>query len=404
MRSALAQRSTEASPPNESGAKGKLVSLKIPPAKIYFSEEDRRAILQQIDEALVSGQLTLGKHVKAFEECFAQKIGARYAVAVNSGTSSLEIPLRILGVQDKTVLVPTNTFFATPAAVIHAGGKPRFVDADPATFAITLEAIKSRLTEDTAGVIVVHIAGIVSPEMPAIRNFCSDRGLFLLEDAAHAHGSSLNDQAAGTFGDAASFSFYPTKVMTSAEGGMIVTNSRRIYEEAVIYRDQGKADFLTNAHTRLGYNWRMSEPHAIIGHSQLSRLEEFIVARNRIAQIYDEGLRDISGLTAVSPPPASRSNYYKYIALLDASRDRAVLKKLLREEYGVGLSGEVYEAPCHVQPVFADYADSEFPIANDICRRHICLPVYATMTEDEAHYVLDSLGAALGRVKGEGPQ
>jgi dTDP-4-amino-4,6-dideoxygalactose transaminase len=380
------------------------VSLKIPPAKIYFSAADREVILQQIDEALVSGQLTLGKHVQAFEECFAQKIGARYAVAVNSGTSSLEIPLRIFGVREKTVLVPTNTFFATPAAVIHAGGKPRFVDADPATFAISLDGIKGRLTEDTAGVIVVHIAGMVTPELPSIRDFCKERNLFLLEDAAHAHGSSLVGQAAGTFGDAASFSFYPTKVMTSAEGGMIVTNNQHLYEEALIYRDQGKADFLTNAHTRLGYNWRLSEPHAIIGHAQLGHLEEFIAARNRIARIYDEGLREIPGLTAVSLPPGSRSNYYKYLALLDATVDRGALKKLLREEYGVGLSGEVYEAPCHVQPVFADYADSEFPVAVDICRRHICLPVYATMTEDEARYVLDSLRAALSTVKGEGPQ
>lgn len=380
------------------------MSLKIPPAKIYFSEDDRQVILQQIDEALVSGQLTLGKHVKAFEECFAQKIGARYAVAVNSGTSALEIPLRIFGVHDKTVLVPTNTFFATPAAVIHAGGKPRFVDSDPATFAISLDAIKSRLTEDTAGVIVVHIAGIVNPELPAIRDFCKERGLFLLEDAAHAHGSSLNGQAAGTFGDAASFSFYPTKVMTSAEGGMIVTNNQRIYEEALIYRDQGKADFLTNAHTRLGYNWRMSEPHAIIGHAQLGHLEEFVAARNRIAGIYDDGLREMPELTALCLPLAIRSNYYKYIALLDASLDRVVLKKLLREEYGVGLSGEVYETPCHVQPVFAEYQDGEFPIAVDICRRHVCLPVYANMTEDEARYVLDSLRAALSTLKGETPR
>jgi len=380
------------------------VSLKIPPARVYFSEEDRQVILQQIDEALVSGQLTLGKHVKAFEECFAQKVGTRYAIAVNSGTSALEIPLRIFGVKDKTVLVPTNTFFATPAAVIHAGGKPRFVDADPTTFAITLQGIKSRLTEDTAGVIVVHIAGIVTPEMPAIHNFCWERGLFLLEDAAHAHGSAVDGRAAGTFGDAASFSFYPTKVITGAEGGMIVTNNQRVYEEALIYRDQGKADFLTNAHTRLGYNWRMSEPHAIIGHAQLSRLEEFVAARNRIARIYDEGLREIPGLTALSLPLASHSNYYKYLALLDASVDRVAVKKLLREEYGVGLSGEVYETPCHVQPVFAEYQDGEFPIALDICRRHICLPIYATMTEDEARHVLASLRAALSTVKGEVPQ
>jgi len=267
------------------------VTLRIPPAKIHFPDEDRKAILQKIDEALLTGKLTLGRHVKSFEECFAEKVGARHAVAVSSGTCSLEIPLRILDVRNKTVLVPTNTFFATPAAVLHAGGKPRFVDTDPSTFAVSLEGIERRLTEDTAGVIVVHIAGIVTPEMPAIRDFCKELDLFLLEDAAHAHGSSFDDEAAGTFGDAAAFSFYPTKVMTCAEGGMIVTDSQRIHEEALIYRDQGKADFLTNAHTRLGYNWRMSEPHAIIGHAQLGRLPEFVAARKGIARVYDEGLR-----------------------------------------------------------------------------------------------------------------
>ena len=380
------------------------MTLRIPPAKVYFPEEDRKVILQQIDEALVTGQLTLGKHVKAFEECFARKVGARYAVAVNSGTSALEIPLRVFDVRGKTVLVPTNTFFATPAAVIHAGGKPRFVDTDPATLAISLDEIKRRITKDTKGVIVVHIAGVVTPEMPAIQDFCWERSLFLLEDAAHAHGSALDGRAAGTFGDAASFSFYPTKVMTGGEGGMIVTNNQSVYEEALIYRDQGKADFLTNAHTRLGYNWRMSEPHAIIAHSQLNRLEEFIAARNRIARVYDDGFRGMPGITALSLPPGCRSNYYKYIALLDVGIDRTALKKLMREQYGVGLSGEVYEAPCHLQPVFEEYRDGEFPTAEAVCRRHVCLPVYATMTDEEARYVLASLEAALRALKGEGTQ
>ena len=380
------------------------MTLRIPPAKVYFPEEDRKVILQQIDEALVTGQLTLGKHVKAFEECFARKVGARYAVAVNSGTSALEIPLRVFDVRGKTVLVPTNTFFATPAAVIHAGGKPRFVDTDPATLAISLDEIKRRITKDTKGVIVVHIAGVVTPEMPAIQDFCWERSLFLLEDAAHAHGSALDGRAAGTFGDAASFSFYPTKVMTGGEGGMIVTNNQSVYEEALIYRDQGKADFLTNAHTRLGYNWRMSEPHAIIAHSQLNRLEEFIAARNRIARVYDDGLRGMPGITRLSLPPGCRSNYYKYITLLDVGIVRTALKKLMREQYGVGLSGEVYEAPCHLQPVFAEYRDGEFPTAEDVCRRHVCLPVYATMTDEDARYVLASLDAALGAMKGEGMQ
>lgn len=370
------------------------MTLRIPPARVYVPEEDRKAILQQIDEALATGQLTLGKHVKAFEEQFARQSGSRYAVAVNSGTSSLEIPLRVFGVHGRTVLVPTNTFFATTAAVLHAGGKPRFLDADPATFAVRLDGIKRRLTDDTAGVIIVHIAGILTPEMPAIRDFCKERGLFLLEDAAHAQGCSVAGQTAGTFGDAASFSFYPTKVMTSAEGGMIVTGRQDVYEEALIYRDQGKADFYSNFHTRLGYNWRMSEPHAIIGRAQLARLEEFIAARNRIARIYDEGLADVPGVEAVVLPEGCRSNYYKYLALLAPELDRKALKQLLREEYGVGLSGEVYDTPCHVQPIFEEYREGDFPNASDICARHVCLPVYVTMTEDDALYVLSSLAKA----------
>jgi len=367
----------------------------IPPVKIHFTEEDRKAILQQIEGVLASGQLTLGKHGKAFEERFASYVGARYAVAVNSGTGAMEIALRVLGVQGKTVLVPTNTFFATVAAVIHAGAKPRFVDADSTTFGVGAEGLKKSLCKDAAGVIVVHVGGIVSPEMPAIQSFCREQGLFLLEDAAHAHGCSVSGRKAGTFGDAAAFSFYPTKVITSAEGGMIVTDNQRIYEEALIYRDQGKASFLSNVHTRLGYNWRMSEPHAIIGLSQLTRLEEFISRRTRIARLYDEKLQEVPGISALALPQGCHVNYYKYIVLLQPTVSRQALKRRLSEEHGVRLSGEVYEEPCHAQPVFADYREGDFPVAEEICRRHICLPIYSTMSDEEALYVLASLGKAM---------
>lgn len=372
--------------------------MKIPPVKIYFPEDDRKEIVAKIEEVLVTGQLTLGKNGKEFEDKFAAYLNTKYAVAVNSGTSSIEIPLRIFGVDGKEVLVSSNTFFATPAAVLHAGGRVRFADVEASTFSVTAEGIEERITEDTVGVIVVHIGGMVTPQMPEIQALCKEKGLFLFEDAAHAHGSSLNGKMAGTFGDAASFSFYPTKVMTSAEGGMIVTNDEKLSEEALIYRDQGKAGFLSNFHTHMGYNWRMSEPHAIIGLSQFQRLEEFIIARNKIARVYDEGLKAIPKVTPLALPSECRSNYYKYIALLDEGINRIRLKKMLREEYEVGLSGEVYDTPCHRQPVFEPYSDGEFPVAEDICARHICLPIFATMTEDEAEYVLSSLAEALRKI------
>lgn len=373
--------------------------MKVPPAAIYFPETDRAEILRRIEECLVSGQLTLGKYGRELEERFAAYVGTRYAVAVNSGTSALEIALRALGVEGKEVLVPTNTFFATAAAVLHAGGRVRFVDCDPETFSVDLESLQARIGPETAGVIVVHIGGIVTPQMPTIQALCRDRGLFLLEDAAHAHGCTLGERMAGTFGAAGTFSFYPTKVMTSAEGGLIVTDDRHLYEEALIYRDQGKASFLTNQHTRLGYNWRLSEPHAIIGLAQFARLDEFIAHRNRTAAIYDRGLRDIPGVRPVSPPAGARCNYYKYIAMLPEGVDRAALKKLLRERYDVGLSGEVYELPCHLQPVFVAYNDGPLPQAEMVCVRHICLPISAVTTDEQAEYVIASLRSALQDVR-----
>ncbi len=372
--------------------------MRILSAKIHFPEADRRQILEKMDECLRTGYLTLGENGRKFEEQFVQYVGRRYAVAVNSGTSSLEIPLRILGVTDKTVLVPTNTFFATPAAVLHAGGKVRFVDADSQTFSLDVESLTRSIASDAVGVIVVHIGGIVTPRITEIQQICEEHGIWLLEDAAHAHGSSYKGKMAGTFGVAASFSFYPTKVMTSGEGGMIVTDDECIYQEALSYRDQGKVDFLTNRHTRLGYNWRMSELHAIVGLSQFERLEEFIAARRRVAAIYDEGLASVPGVHPLAIPEGCQCNFYKYIALLDKGIDRSRVKKMLREEYQVSLSGEVYELPCHLQPIFREGCkEGDFPVAEDICRRHICLPMYVTMTDDEAQYVVSSLKEVLQR-------
>src|SRR2546425_2398629 len=256
--------------------------MRVPPAAIHFPEQDRAWILSRIDACLQSGQLTLGQYGADLEAEFAKLCGVRYGVAVSSGTSALEIILRALNVEGREVVVPTNTFFATPAAVIHAGGRVRFADCDPATFALSAATLPALIGPHTGAVIVVHIGGVITPDIGQIAATCAAAGVPLIEDAAHAHGSRLRGHAAGSFGRAAAFSFYPTKVMTSGEGGMIVTNDTALYEEALIYRDQGKEGFTTNFHVRLGHNWRLSEPHAIIGLAQLKRLPEFIERRNEI--------------------------------------------------------------------------------------------------------------------------
>lgn len=374
----------------------KVTEYRIPAAKIQFSNEDRAWILERIDEALATGQLTLGKFGVRFEEKFAAFCGCRHAIAVNSGTSALEIIFRALGVEGKDILVPTNTFFATAAAVVHAGGRPVLIDMDPESFSIRTEDIESRITENTAGIVIVHIGGIISPGIKELQELCRKKGIWLVEDAAHAHGSSFEGVMAGTFGIAGSFSFYPTKVMTSAEGGMIVTNDDRIAEEARIFRDQGKASFTQNAHIRMGYNWRMSEPHAIIGLRHLERLPSMISDRKKIAFIYDQGLKKFHNLQSLKIPAGVDCNYYKYIAVLKDNRDRKILKTTLRENFGVSLSGEVYEEPLHKQPVFKQYASGPLPVSENYCARHICLPVFSGMTDDEAHWVLKSLKEIIG--------
>ena len=371
--------------------------MNIPAARICFPEADRKEILKQIEGILESGQLTLGKYGTEFEERFAEYVGTKYAVAVNSGTSALEIILRVLNIEGGSVIVPTNTFFATPASVIHAGGKVIFADITD-NLCLAPESVKKSIQKDTKAVIIVHIGGLVPPEIEEIQQICREQRLVLIEDAAHAHGSTLNGKKAGSLGTAAAFSFYPTKVMTSGEGGMITTDDEDIYQRALIFRDQGKAGFLGNIHTEMGYNWRMSEIHAAIGLSQFSRLEEFINDRRRIARFYDEELKQIHSVSLVKIPSQVESNYYKYAAILKDGIDRAAIKKELREKYNVSLSGEVYELPCHLQPVFKDllgYKGGEFPVAEDLCQRHICLPVFAGMTEEQAGYVIKSLKEVL---------
>lgn len=370
----------------------------IPAARILFSEQDRQEISKRIDQILSTGKLTLGPFGEEFEHKFASLCQTKYAVAVSSGTSSLEIVLRSWGITNGNVLVPTNTFFATAAAVRHAGAKVKFVDMNPGTLAPSLDQLQTARDRETRALIVVHIGGTLSDELPAIRAWCDREGLRFLEDAAHAHGSTLDGKAAGSFGHAASFSFYPTKVMTSGEGGMIVTDDEQLAIDARRYRDQGKESFTVNLHTRLGHNWRMSEVHAAIGLQQLKRLAEFLAGRRRAGARVHELLGGLKGISTFKDPRGVVPNYYKFMALLKNEINRAEFRKTLREKKKISLAGEVYELPCHLQPIFKEdkgCSGWDFPNAEDFCRRHVCLPIYANMTDDEVGYLCEGIREVL---------
>lgn len=367
--------------------------MKIPAARVTIPDDDKPRIFADFEKVLSSGRLTLGPFTEQFERAYADMLGVNHAVAVNSGTSALEIIFRSIGVKGKTVIIPTNTFFATPAAAIHAGARVELVDI-ATHLMLDADALDGAINRDTAAVVVVHIGGYVHPDIRRIREVCEQRGVPLIEDAAHAQGSRLNGAFAGTFGLAAAFSFYPTKVITTSEGGLIATNDDRLAEEARTLRDQGKPNFSANVHTKLGYNWRMGELNAALGVHQLRRLPEFLSARRKAARTYREGVRGLPGIAQSDDVDSSDPNFYKYVVLLKHNQRRAELKAKLKRDFDISLSGEVYEIPCHLQPVFRggnDISHSQLVRSEDLCSRHICLPVYSDMTEAETDYVLAGL-------------
>jgi len=373
----------------------------IPPAKPYFPQEDIEEIKRHLERILRSGMLTLHAYTQKFESEFAKLCNSKYAIAVNSGTAALEIALRSMKLhQGDEILVPTNTFSATAAAVIFAGGKPVFTDINPQTLCMGVEDVEKKITSKTRGVIVVHIGGLVCPEIKAIREICEDNKLFLIEDAAHAHGSKIDGEPAGSLGNIGTFSFYPTKVITTGEGGMITTNSNELAYKVRILRDQGKEAFTGNKIIELGYNWRMDEISAAIGIVQLRRLPEIIKKRNKIAKTYYNEFKKISGIKPIETPFNILNNYYKYIVILDKDLDRDLVKQKLRER-GVRCGGEVYWPPLHLQPLYQRLfgtREGDFPKAEDVCRRMICPPIYTEMSIEDVKYVIEKFEEVLAEV------
>lgn len=366
--------------------------------KPFFPDEDIEQVKADVEAILRSGMLTLGSYTKKFEEEFAKAHGVRHALAVSSGTSALEIALRSIGLRSgDEVIVPTNTFTATAAAVIFAGGRPVLADINPETLALDLQTITPKLTRKTRGIIMVHIGGLVSPDTPEVARLAKDSGLFFLEDAAHAQGSSFQGVKAGGFGDAGAFSFYPTKVITTGEGGMVTTNSEEVVHKASILRDQGKESFNSSTIVELGYNWRMDEVSAAIGLVQLRRLDWIVAVRNRLAEIYDRGLAGAKGIRPQRRFDGAVNNYYKYTAFLDRGLDRESFKRKLRER-GVRCGGEVYWPPIHLQPAYQrelGVKQGEFPVAEDVTSRMVELPMFTSLTEEEARYVVENVRQVL---------
>lgn len=368
----------------------------LPRAKPHLPEEDVATLLEEFGEILRSGWLTLGPHLERFEQEFAAHLGVRHAVGLSSGTAPLEIALRFWQVEGREVIVPTNTFVASANAVLLAGGTPVLADICPACLSSSYAQIKARLTPETRGVMVVHLAGIIPPEIEDIQQLCRERGLFLLEDAAHAHGASWRGQPAGSLGDAAGFSFFPTKVITCGEGGMLTTDDPQLADFARRYRCHG-LDRQSGALMQLGNNYRLPELSAALGVKQLARLEEFVRERNRLAAHYLERLAGMPGLGLFPPRADQVHSYYKFPVLLPSGCDRPQVAQALQEEFGVE-TGSAYWPPCHRHPLYCDrFPPALFPVAEDLLPRVLTLPLFVGLEEADIDWVCRALQVVLVR-------
>ena len=372
----------------------------MPPIKPFFfdfTETEIAEFQQGSANILRSGVLILGEYTERFEREFAQFIGSKHAIAVNSGSTALEFLFRLKKVAGRRVLVPTNTNFATVAAIIRAGGIVQYLDMDPRTFAPTLAMVQQQMAQhrDVAGVAWVHIGGIISPEFPSVVDYCRAHGLFVIEDAAHAHGSQLKRVKSGKLADGAAFSFFPTKVMTTCEGGLITTESDEEDFLARSYRNQGKRG--TNyggLHHDFGNSSRITELGALLGLIQLRKLPGMLQRRARVA-LAMTSILDRAGLSYCPTTHMDVASFYKLIVLLPEGRSLETVKKALSDE-GVVVGGGVYELPCHRQPVFAGICDGEsYPGAERWCPNHLCPPLTSGMTEEDGRFIGEMLAKYL---------
>jgi perosamine synthetase len=359
----------------------------------YFTDEDRVFIHKEVDNIL-SGLLSMGPNVKAFEQEFAQMVGVRHAIAMNSCTSALEAALIGLGLKPgDEVIVPVETFIATGMAVLLAGGVPVFAEITPDTFCLDINDVRKRITSHTFAVILVYMAGLIPDGVDELRRYCEEQGLFLIEDAAHAPGAKRNGQAAGSFGHAGCFSFFPTKVITAGEGGMLTTNDDKLANIIKSLQHRGRdLDSPAEQYCRPGRNVRMTEIAALLGRVQLSHLSDFLAERRRVANIYRQGFSDDKRINIILPQEEEASSCWKVPVLLPVSIDRKEVTDYMHES-GVFVDWS-YNPPLHLQPVFRNLQgtkEGQLPISEDILSRSICLPCHPRISDDEAKHVVSSL-------------
>jgi perosamine synthetase len=366
--------------------------MKIPLSKPWVTEEDIKAV----EEVLRTPYLSLGPKLTEFEGILAGVAQREYAVALNSGTSALHLIIRSLGIKDGDEVITTPfSFISSSNCILFERAKPVFTDIRSDTYNMNPDLIENAITERTKAIIPVDVFGQPA-EWDKLTAITKKHNLYLIEDSAEAIGSEYKGKKAGSFGDAGIFAFYPNKQITVGEGGVIVTDNENIAKLSRSMRNQGRGEEDTwLSHTRLGYNYRISDINCALGISQLKR--------NRIASMYTEKLRSIDEIVLPFVAPyATRMSWFVYVIRLSDKFTRDDRDNIIKEMAKKDIQTRNYFAPIHLQPFYVEqfgYKRGDFPVTDFVSDRTISIPFYTMMGEEEVDYVVENLKEIIRKIK-----
>jgi perosamine synthetase len=371
--------------------------------KVHLSRPDvGEAEIAAVMEVLRSPSLSLGPKLDEFEEAFCRYSGRRRAAAVNSGTSGLFLCLKAMGIGEGDEVITTPfTFIASVTTIMMTGAKPVFVDIDPVSLNMDPGLIEGAITGRTKAILPVVVFG--NPVgLDVVCDIAAKHNLAVLEDSCEGLGSELGGRKVGTFGTMSTFAFYPNKQITTGEGGMILTDDDELADMCVSLRNQGRGKvggWL--AHARLGYNYRLSDINCALGIVQLSRLDEFVAKRRRVAQMYLDRLGADARLVVPQEPEGCVMSWFVYVVRLAEGSPAEKRNSILQEMLSRGIQVSNYFPPVYLQPFMVaeyGYREGDFTITDDVCSRTIALPFHNNLSAEEIDLVCRELRSTLDSV------
>jgi perosamine synthetase len=332
-----------------------------------------------------------GKYVERFEQAFAKVAGTRHAISCSNGTAALHLALLGLGLAPgEEVLVPTLTFAACANSVVYCGAKPVFVDIEPDIWCLDPSRLETQITPRTRGMIAVHLRGHAA-DMDSIMEVARRHGLFVVEDAAQAHGARFRGRPVGSIGDVGTFSFFGNKMLTTGEGGMVTTNDDDMAARIRLLKNQGMTQEKRYWHTVVGYNYRLTNLQAAIGLAQVERLDEQLRRHREVAAWYREALTDTPGLSWQVERDWAHHAWWQFVAVIDepfAPNRDAVLERM----QSAGIDARRIYYPMHQLPIYSDKTNGDcYPVADRLAARAVCLPTWGGLRQEDVRFICEQL-------------